>query len=248
MTMKQITDYKEISPLILKYFKRGVITNNFLTSEDYKYEIAEERLFYNADDDYLNIYVKRDRFFQLYFHALSENVIFPEVDEMLICDIAGECGNVMKINGFSEYIKRVKLEIELEGEGELSDKKALKGDASAIYELMKKSFDKFTGYIPNFTQIEAECENGFFYKLEENGEIAGVLRSGKSGRTAQIKHLCVKEEYRGKGVGRILCGEFLKENKKAVVWTGKENAAAIGLYKSMGFVENKSESTVYMKG
>lgn len=245
--MKKITDYKEVSPLVFKYFKRGVITNNFLSAEDYKCEIKEGRLFYNQGKDYLNIYVKRDGFYQLYFHALSETAEFPQVDEMLVCDISNYDGELLKINGFCENMKRVKLEINGQATG-ISSLKAETEDAGKIHLLMTKSFDKFTGYMPNFTQIQAECERGMFLKIEESGNILGALRYGKSGKVAQIKHLCVDACARGNGIGKKICAEFLKENPKATVWTGKENKAALSLYKALGFCESGTESIVYMKG
>lgn len=247
--MKQISDYKEVSPLVLKYFKRGVITNNFLTSEDYKCEIEEGRLFYNSGEDYLNIYLKRDKFFQLYFYALNDSVRFPEIGEKLVCDASEKLCKVIEKNGFKKIMQRVRLELKVQKqENTMSGNKAEKRDSEEIFDLMQKSFDKYTGYIPNFTQVKKECENGLFLKSEEQGIITGALRFGVSGKTAQIKHLCVKEEFRGKGIGRNLCNTFLKENEKYVVWTGKENIGALNLYKSLGFSENGSESTVYMKG
>lgn len=245
--MKKITDYKEVSPLVLKYFKRGVITNNFLTADDYKSEIEEERLFYDCGEDYLNIYVKRDGFYQLYFHALTEDVIFPEIKEKIVCDISGYSGNLLIKNGFLEVLERVRLERNNDAEGE-SFIKAIKDDAEKISELMNSCFDKFTGYVPNFTQIQSECEKGLFYKIEKNDKIAGILRTGRNGKTAQIKHLCVSEDFRGEGIAKRLCAEFLKENTKVTVWTGRENKAALNLYKSFGFTEDKTNSTVYMKG
>ena len=245
--MKKITDYKEVSPLVLKYFKRGVITNNFLTAEDYKSEIAEDRLFYDCGEEYLCIYVKRDGFYQLYFHALSEDVLFPEIKEKIVCDISGYEGKILKENGFCGLIERVRLEKVAEAEGE-SFEKATMEDAEEIYELMNNCFDKFTGYVPNLTQIKSECERGLFYKIEKENKIAGILRSGKSGKVSQIKHLCVSDDFRGEGIGKRLCAEFLKEKSKVIVWTGKENILALNLYKSLGFTEDKVTSTVYMKG
>lgn len=249
MTMKKITDYQEVSPLVFRYFKRGVITNNFLSAEDYRCEIAEGRLFYKAGDDYLNMYIQRDGFFQLYFHALAEDVTFPEVSELLVCDIAGEPGKLMANNGFAEHIRRVKLERNVPAaEVFCSPHIAEKKDAKGIFALMGACFDKVTGYVPNFSQIEKECENGLFYMVTKEDKIAGVLRRGQSGKLAQIKHLCVDKEFRGQGIGKILCNEFLRENPKAIVWTGKENVSALNLYQSLGFAKSGLESIVYTKG
>lgn len=245
--MKKITNFKEVSPLVLKYFKRGVLTNNFLGTEDYKAEIEEEGLFYEAGEDWLNLYVKRNDFFQLYFYALSEDVAFPTVEETLIADVVGDGARVIEKNGFEPILERIKLEINTEKEPIEVGIRSEKTDAEEIFAIMKRTFDPYTGFAPNFAQVSKECEAGMYYKHMEEGKIAGVLRLGKSGKTAQIKHLCVLEEYSGKGIGKKLTKAFLDENPKAIVWTGKENAAALHLYKSLGFCESKTESIVYRK-
>lgn len=245
--MKKIIDYKEVSPLVLRYFKRGVITNNFLGAEDYKAEIKEGRLFFAEGEDSLNLYVRRDEFYEFYFYALSESVAFPEFSEPLIADVVGNGAKVLENNGFFKILERVKLEINSNTDSMVAGKKSEKADAVEIFSLLKNSFNEFTGYIPNFSQVEKECEEGYFYKYSENGKIAGALRWGKTGKTAQIKHLCVSDKFRGMGIGKSLTKDFLTENPKAIVWTGKENTAAIKLYKSFGFSESNIESTVYRK-
>ena len=80
-----------------------------------------------------------------------------------------------------------------------------------------------------------------------DGEIAGFLRYTISGKTAEIKHLCVKDHFRRKGIARLLVSMFLSENEKSIVWTGAENTAALALYQSMGFKKDGCKSTVYIK-
>jgi ribosomal protein S18 acetylase RimI-like enzyme len=61
------------------------------------------------------------------------------------------------------------------------------------------------------------------FVAEEAGKPAGVILSGHDGRRAYIYHTAVKEEYRGKGIGRDLLdaveGAMKKEgiNKIALV-------------------------------
>ena len=249
--MRQIADYKEYSPLIMKYFKRGVITNNFLSPESCKCEIEEGRLYCIEGKDFLNLYVKRSGFFQLYFYAMGTDILFPEVSEKLVCEFKGDFGELMNINGFCRYLSRVKLERDAETEEAVkSENKAEEKDAGAVYELMQKSFDKYSACLPTFSEIRKECRNGFIYVMKQEGKIAGVLRAGLNGKTAKIMHLCIDESFRGKGLGKQLCREFLAENRgrKCAVWTGKENEPAKKLYLSLGFLQDDTEAEVYMKG
>lgn len=248
--MRKITDYKEVSPTVLKYFKRGVITNNFLTAEEYKAEIAEGRLYFLEEKDFLNIYLLRDGFYILYYYILNEMCKFPNVNKKVVCDIAGETPLAIKNGGFLKNLERVELEREKEDiSKETSQYKAEPKDFEEIYEAMLKSFNKYSGYVPTVSTIKKECEEGLIYIAKEEGKIAGVLRFGVTGNVSKIQHLCVLEEFRNRGYARFLCNEFLKENrdKKCIVWTGKENEAALSLYKSLGFFKRGTTSSVYIK-
>lgn len=248
--MRKITDYKEVSPTVLKYFKRGVITNNFLTAEDYKAEIAEGRLYFLEEKDFLNIYLLRDGFFILYFYILDESCSFPKISKKVVCDIAGDVPLAIKNGGFLKSLQRVRLEREKEcEEKEISPYKADTANSEEIYKVMLNSLNKYSGYVPTHEQIKKECEEGLIYIVKDGKKIAGVLRSGVKGKVAEIKHLCVLEEFRKRGYARFICNEFLKENKdkKCIVWTGIENEAALSLYKSLGFLKSEMSSLVYIK-
>lgn len=48
------------------------------------------------------------------------------------------------------------------------------------------------------------------FVAEENGELVGVIMSGHDGRRGFIYHTMVKNEYRGKGIGKKLVDAALK--------------------------------------
>ncbi len=250
MTMRKITDYSEVSPTVLRYFKRGVLTNNFLTAEDYKSEIEEERLYFEEEAGNLAIFLKRDGFFILYYYILNDDVKFLEIPEKLVCDIVGDLPDNLSTSGFLKVLERVQLERESdEGIPKASHDKAGAEYAEEVYSVLKNSLNIYTGYITTISKIQKECENGLIYAVIENGQVLGVLRSGVKGKTAEIRHLAVLENHRKKGIARRLLNEFLKENadKKCIVWTGRENTAALSLYEASGFRKNKNTSTVFFK-
>ena len=247
--MRKITDYKEVSPLILRYFKRGVITNCFLTAEDYMCEITEGCLYCHEGKDCLLIYLKRDGFFELYFYALNKETVFEEIPALTVCEaVGGDCRFLLENNGFVKKLDRVQLEIKTENDITGSLLKADAAEAKKIFSLMQKSFDKITGKLPTEGQLAKECGDGLIYCVREQDTLCGILRAGKKGTNAVIKHLCVEPSFRRAGIGKALCKELLKEYNSCTVWTGSQNEGALKLYRSLGFTPTTTKAAVYVKG
>lgn len=82
--------------------------------------------------------------------------------------------------------------------------------------------------------------------LVDNGQAVGCGSFKRyDGRTAEIKRVFVKNEYRGKGLAKAIMGaleERARENgySKLILETGKVLKAAIGLYAAIGYeiIEN----------
>ncbi len=247
--MKKINDFSEVSPLVLKYFKRGVETNNFLTPADYKAEIAEGRLYFKEADGNLYLYLKREGFWQIFFYILNPESTVPEISERLIVEMGERQCTIAEANGFSAVMKRTQLKLTAP-ETAMPEGVERADCAEAVYELLKGAFNQYTGNLPSLTQIAAECREGLIFSVKADGKIVGALRSESTKASAKIKHLAVCPEFRGKGFAGMLTKAFLAENagKKCSVWTGTDNEPAKKLYKSHGFTEDENKTTVYVKG
>lgn len=107
-------------------------------------------------------------------------------------------------------------------------------------------------------QIEKECfsqpwsQQGFIEALkgtdnilvvaEENGEIYGYVCMYVSFEEGEITNVAVSEQYRNKGVGRLLMQGIEREAKangveRIVLEVRVSNNSAISLYKSMNYRE-----------
>lgn len=241
--MKQITDYKEYSPLVMKYFRRGIITNNFLTPKEAAWEISEGRLFYDAESA-LKLYLKRNGFYILYFYARPEDGLGELIKERLICEAPVRAEDMLISSGFKRTLERIKLEAD--GRGNTFDYENSKAaDAEEIYKIFCECFSPQTAFLPSITQLRSECDSGLLRTARTDNEISAVLRFGESKASAAIKHLCVRKNARKKGLARQLCGSLLNDYEKCSVWTGTDNRAAVSLYESMGFCKTAQKSTVY---
>lgn len=87
-------------------------------------------------------------------------------------------------------------------------------------------------------------EESKIYVYEENEEVLGVIKFGKSEETdnihtVEIYVLYVKPDKKRMGIGSKLLNyakeEFIKEgHKKMIIWCAKQNIPSIKFYKKMG--------------
>ena len=78
------------------------------------------------------------------------------------------------------------------------------------------------------------------FVAEENGELIGVIMSGHDGRRGFIHHTTVRDEYRGKGIGKELVDSALaaleKEGiHKVALVAFEKNALGNAFWEKIGF-------------
>lgn len=82
------------------------------------------------------------------------------------------------------------------------------------------------------------------YMIEYNGEIAGYVllaitySNEVGGKVVWIEEIFIKEEFRGKGIGKNVFGQIKELNKDAKRFrleVTKENLGAIRLYENLGY-------------
>ena len=123
-----------------------------------------------------------------------------------------------------------------------------------------ESFPTPAGYVTTFPTAEQfEPPHGVFVVIEQSGNVVGCggIRQLDPG-VFEVKHLWVRPDGRGAGLGRQLLGEL---ERRARAWgatalvldTNESLAAAGGLYRSSGFAtvapynDNPNATTWYRK-
>ena len=113
--------------------------------------------------------------------------------------------------------------------------------AGEAHELLGSCFSPLTGCLPSVEELEEDlCFNRI---LVSGGE--GLLRFS-GGRIAEIRHLAVVETARGKDIAQSLVARFNTRtaDRRALVWTGVDNSAALHVYEKAGFVPDGWRSVV----
>lgn len=125
-------------------------------------------------------------------------------------------------------------------------------DLEEIYKIELKSFK--IPYPCHYLKILLKMAPTYFLVAEEKGQIIGYI-SGvtRLGKTGHIVSIAVDPAHRGKGIGKKLVKTLLekfKENgmKKARLEVRISNAAAINLYKKLGFNIEKRLKNYYPDG
>lgn len=254
--MVKINNFEELNKLISMHLKRGVFTNCFISKEEYEEEIKNETLFYHAYDGGLLIFRKMDGYYKMNFYIVN-----PEIDldinfndivvTEIVCKPEFDCCKIIELfnkNGMSLKLKRVRLSNEnnnINIESSNVEKANLK-DYEKIIKLLRENFDKYIGCIPSEQNLKLDIAKGNFYCYEGNEEILGILHIDNK---ANIKHLAVDGNYRGKGIAKMLLSKYLQDvgNCKKYVWTGENNEAAKNTYFSMGYKLDGYVSYVLMR-
>ena len=132
-------------------------------------------------------------------------------------------------------------------------KKSTAEDAAAIRPLLHSSFSPITGCLPEDDELQSDAAAGnilMLFAVNDSRHPAarpcGLLHYAAAKKSAEIKHLAIAPQMRGKGLSAVLINAFLKEcsGMKTTVWTGSGNAPALNAYKDCGFTEDGRRSSV----
>lgn len=247
--MRTIDDYDEIAAMIAGYLRPGLMTNWASDTEVLRREAAAGTLLTHEYSGGLLLLRRRPGHFILNYY-LSDPGARP--------DIALPCPTVLELPqrpgsqsdsslwermGFRPRLRRVRLS---RAKRDTAAAALAVPDISAreARELLERCFDPLTGCLPGLEELEEDIARGRLISIDRR-----ALLRFSSGPAASIRHLAVAEEFRHQGLGRQLMERFdaASGGRRALVWTGRDNAAAIGLYEKSGFQPDGWQSLVMIK-
>lgn len=132
-------------------------------------------------------------------------------------------------------------------------KRATKADISVLIEL-EKSVAGTKIYSPMLEEKEWEeaLEKEVVYLIEKDGAIAGnVSYERKEEGRVYISGLVINPRFKGQGIGREVVIRILdevKDAKRIELVTHPDNASALVLYESLGFVVESRVENYYGDG
>ncbi|MHB1355827.1 MAG: GNAT family acetyltransferase [Anaerolineae bacterium] len=126
-------------------------------------------------------------------------------------------------------------------------------DHQAVYALWRNAGSGITlrpSDEPDEVAKKLERDPDLFLVAEDDGQVVGVIMGAWDGRRGWIHHLTVHPDWRSQGIGSTLLNEVetrLREKGclKVNLMVRKENSAAQGLYRRLGY---ENMSTILLMG
>lgn len=271
--MIKINSYEELSRLIFSYLKKGVVTNTFISKEDFEKEIKFGSLYYFTTSAGLWLVRSREEYYILNYYLTNINyedvareVFEKGLEKTIIVEIVGKNIFDDKFIGTCKFFEKLGMEVAVQRERfakkqediNLNDvdnvEKTLveilncgEPDISTVMEIFDDNFDKFYGCIPTKEAIIEDIKNQNLYKALIEDKIVGILHIKKDSKASEIRHLAVVKEARNQGVAGMLLKYYDKDvcvsNK--TVWTAKDNVAAQKAYAKNGYQKDGYISKVF---
>lgn len=256
--MRRISSYDEISRLVSKQFKRGVMTNNFLIQSDYTAGIAGESLFYHEWDGGLLVFKRLPGYDRMYYHITDSDVPCKvELLNTVVTEIPHKPGredaaaDYLLRHGFYKAVERVRLcrhsDDSMAADLQIVIRFASASDADNISALLHSCFDRYTGCIPEGDEL-CSCLGSIYCAFGPDSSLTGLLHFSDKGNGTEIRHLAVREDLRGAGIASALLAIYHSGTHKSLVWTGADNHAALELYRKHGYEPDGWTSEVLLYG
>lgn len=252
--MRRAESYAALAPLLSAQFRRGVVTNCFLSPEEYRREI-EAGLFYEEGDGFLLLQRQRAgyRLLNFYLHP-GAKLRLPETDCPLVTELAcrekdrdamRRAQDALCALGFSEAfrrLRRTRAACPAPDGAEAADAASFE----AVRAFLLEQFDPLTGCIPPDEALRQAVSAGQVLCLTDADGIAGLLHYAPGRAQCEIRHLAVRADCRGRGyAGRLLrLLEAKTGGQKCAVWARVGNTPAEHVYEKNRFQPDGWSSAV----
>lgn len=235
----------------------GFCTNFFPLERKVQGWIDHAELFEEIRDG-VAFFLRKDRgFWHLYFSAASgeslkrELAILPVLKkEPVVVDVIGnedavkDLSSLIEPEGFQPYQKLCRMarsnQAALQASGAVSAPAgyASRPDASAILELLYRSFDRYAEQLPMLYEIEAAIDGRQILVAKRERKLAGLLFFETQGLTSMVRYWLVDEAFRAFRFGSALMQRYFAVQqtvRRFILWVLADNENAIQKYQHYGY-------------
>ena len=256
--MNRAESYAALAPLLSAQLRRGVVTNCFLSPEDWRREI-EAGLFYEEGDGFLLLLRQRAgyRLLNFYLHP-GATLRLPEQDCPLVTELAcrekdleamRRAQDALCALGFAEVFRRLRRT-----RAALSDPVGSESPDEAAFgevrSFLSGQFDPLTGCIPPDGVLRQALDAGQLLCLTDAHGIAGLLHYAPGRAQCELRHLAVRADCRRMGLAQRLLDMLAVRTggQKCAVWARAGNTPAEAFYEKNRFQPDGWSSVVLRLG
>jgi GNAT superfamily N-acetyltransferase len=267
--MNLIKDIETLNALLLRYFVKNTITNNYVLVDSYMEYVFDEKLFYESKASNTCILVDKGGFYRLYYfiNDLNEEITI-DTDKPIVMEILyrgeskrpDEVFSFWEKCGFVPHLTRDNM-IAAYSQLVLPSTKAsqveiryAESEAEIVFtkELIENALDKYTGDILTYDEITLLVEKRNVICAYWEGSLCGVLQFEIKNNVVWLGHIAVAAGFRGKGVANELVKAYIVNNAaqpstRYQLWVIQNNIGAMALYQKFGFIYGNKSSASMLK-
>lgn len=254
MKVKRIESYEQLGGMITAQMKRGMVTNAFLSREDWEREIRLGAEFLLTEQGLL---VFRNRSLHRVMSFWINDGFFdacPDLPGDTVCEIPMRIGDARTEAAADGWIRAgFEAEFTRQRMASLSDsgvwdsciRKAEICDLETAEKLLRENFSVLTGCLPGRDELCCDISAGGVLLY---GDV-GLLHCKTAKNKSELRHLCVAESARGQGIGEklVLGYHALTEGMRRTVWVREDFAPAKKIYEKCGYAADGMISRVLIR-
>ena len=256
--MHRAERYAALAPLLSAQLRRGVVTNSFLSAEDYQRELANG-LFYEQGDGFLLLFRQRPGHLLLNFYLHPDAELrLPALQTPVVTELACRekdreamlrAQEALCALGFAEVFRRLRR-TRAAVPVQAADESPASASFEAVRAFLSAQFDPLTGCIPPDEVLRQAVSAGQVLCLADADGMAGLLHYAPGRAQCEIRHLAVRADCRGRGYAGRLLRMLVAETsgQKCAVWARVGNAPAEHLYEKNQFQPDGWSSVVLRLG
>ncbi|MCR4942702.1 MAG: GNAT family N-acetyltransferase, partial [Campylobacter sp.] len=126
-------------------------------------------------------------------------------------------------------------------------KQATNKHIKEIFELINKTFDEKTDYLPNIDELKALITRQEVFIIEINSIIAGVSIYEKKANKCYLRLYCVHENFRGKKLGTMLVSSAPKYANSFYAWIDDKNEQSIRICTKMAYKNDGLKNYIFIR-
>lgn len=247
---------------------KAYINNNYMFSDELIKKIDNGVLKPVISHKILFLLEKKDDYNKVVFFASSYDALF-EMYEYLShakgkyvisyitpdskTDFLSEKLEILGFNRYKQYRRLFLLNNKINDNIALNLNEkdyCVNNDSEIMRREMDKVFDKITDDIVTDIELNQMINNKQAICFKNEEILEGFLLFENTGYNSYLRCLCVCEDFRGNGIGRLLVKKWIdilkNKTKRYNLWVNCENSPAISLYKSFGFNEDKLMDNIFV--